>query len=109
MPYLHFETHERRVQMSATIKCVGEGSSTEEIPEAVATSPEDVMLIRAYLDNSASRLHPRRTLDQFLYHGFDTESRDVDQVVYRYCKKDRRPLMIYMVDQLWLWTFGKGM
>jgi ankyrin repeat protein/Mg2+ and Co2+ transporter CorA len=109
MPYLHFETHERRVLMTETIKSVKNGASSPQASEAAKRFPEDVMLVRAYLDSSPS-LHPRRTLDQFLYHSFDTENRDSDQVVYRYYKNILgRPPKIYMVDQLWLWIWGEDL
>lgn len=109
MPYLHFETHERRVLMTETIKSVKSGETSSAAIEATKRFPEDVMLVRAYLDSSLS-LHPRRTLDQFLYHTFDTEKRDSDQVVYRYYENTlKRPPKIYMVDQLWLWIWGEDL
>lgn len=67
----------------------------------------DVLLVNAYL-NSTPPLHPRRTLDQFFYHGIDTSARDRDQVVWRYCKSRNQDLKVYMVDQLWLWILGPG-
>jgi hypothetical protein len=68
---------------------------------------KDQKLIHAYLLNSPP-LHPRRTLDQFYYSAFDTEARDQDQVVYRYCDRHKMELKVFMVDQLWLWILGKG-
>ena len=53
------------------------------VPEEKA--PGDVLLLHAYL--RSHQLHPRRTLDQFFYHGIDTSERDADQVVYRYSRK----------------------
>ena len=109
MPYLHFESHERRVQMTDTIKAVKTEQKTEASAEALRLYPDDVMLVRAYLDSSPS-LHPRRTLDQFLYHSFDTEKRDIDQVVFRYFRDTLKVHpKIYMVDQLWLWVLGEDL
>lgn len=67
----------------------------------------DSLIINAYLHNNPP-LHPRRTLDQFFYHGIDTSARDTDQVVYRYCKRYLLEPKVFMVDQLWLWVIGKG-
>lgn len=68
----------------------------------------DELLVNAYL-HSTPPLQPRRTLDQFFYHGIDTTQRDVDQVVYRYCKRHQIQKKVFMVDQLWLWTFGRDL
>jgi hypothetical protein len=67
----------------------------------------DDALIEAYL-RSSPPLHIRRTLDQFFYHGIDTTKRDRDQVVYRYCKREKIERRIFMVDQCWLWILGNG-
>jgi Mg2+ and Co2+ transporter CorA len=75
----------------------------------------DEMLIRAHLATSTVSLHVRRTLDQSFYHNIDTESRDQDQVVYRYQLKgtsiDESEIdpKIVMVDQLWMWVLGKDL
>lgn len=74
MPFLHYETDERRRQMSHAIRYVHERK-----PHVVLPS-RDSLLIKAYL-NSTPPLHPRRTLDQFFYHGIDTSARDTDQYV----------------------------
>jgi Mg2+ and Co2+ transporter CorA len=76
-------------------------------------STYDEMLIRAHLSTSTVSLHVRRTLDQSFYHNIDTESRDQDQVVYRYQTKGK-PLdecdpKIVMVDQLWMWILGANL
>lgn len=60
--------------MSHTIRCVQDRKQPAEV------SGRDSLLIEAYLNNTPS-LHPRRTLDQFFYHGIDTAARDVDQYV----------------------------
>jgi hypothetical protein len=74
---------------------------------------KDVSLIAGYLNESS--LHIRRTLDQFKHHGINTEKRDTDQVVYRYCKghpsryeDPESRLKIFMVDQLWIWILSNS-
>lgn len=104
MPYLHFESDDRRAEMSNAIK---EAASKRGRTSGGHDLSPDEMLIRAYLHANPS-LHVRRTLDQFYYHGIDTDARDQDQVVYRYLEKRRKECKIYMVDQLWLWILGKG-
>jgi ankyrin repeat protein len=119
MPYLHFETDRRRQEMQAAIdraqilkeRKKHDGRVTRPIIQRAATYDE--MLLRAYLTSSQVSLHVRRTLDQSFYHNIDTQSRDRDQVVYRYqCKgADERDVdpKIFMVDQMWLWTLGKDL
>jgi Mg2+ and Co2+ transporter CorA len=102
MPYLHYETDQRRQKMSEAINEVCQRRTPPE------HASRDYMLIHAYL-NSTPRLHPRRTLDQFFYHGIDTSERDQDQVVYRYLKRHHAEKKVYMVDQLWLWVLGKDL
>ncbi|KAI0393770.1 hypothetical protein F5Y17DRAFT_287681 [Xylariaceae sp. FL0594] len=102
MPFLHYETDEKRREMSEAIRAVQEGTELAENP------CRDALLFHAYL-KSKPPLHPRRTLDQFFYHGIDTSDRDKDQVVYRYCQKAGKQAKVFMVDQLWLWVIGKGM
>jgi Mg2+ and Co2+ transporter CorA len=76
-------------------------------------STYDEMLLRAHLTGSQVSLHVRRTLDQFFYHNIDTQSRDCDQVVYRYqrnrAEDENVDPKIFMVDQLWMWTLGKDL
>lgn len=93
MPYLHFETDRRRTEMQAAIIRAGmikdrdkhEGRIMKPVIHRASTYDE--MLLRAHLTGSQVSLHVRRTLDQFFYHNIDTQSRDRDQVVYRYqCK-----------------------
>lgn len=66
------------------------------VPEEKASA--DVLLLHAYLRNH--QLHPRRTLDQFFYHGIDTSERDTDQVVYRFSKKHHRTTKVFMIVSL---------
>jgi ankyrin repeat protein/Mg2+ and Co2+ transporter CorA len=119
MPYLHFETDRKRQEMQAAIaraeilkdRDKHEGRIMK--PVIQQASSYDEMLLRAHLTGSQVSLHVRRTLDQFFYHNIDTQSRDCDQVVYRYqCKSadehDVDP-KIFMVDQLWMWTLGKDL
>ncbi|ERS98498.1 hypothetical protein HMPREF1624_05282 [Sporothrix schenckii ATCC 58251] len=102
MPFLHYETDERRQRMTHAINLVRDGW------DPPVGSPRDIMLTKGYLCNTPP-LHPRRTLDQFFYHGIDTSIRDTDQVVYRYCKRHNIEKKVFMVDQLWLWVLGKDL
>ncbi|KAL2287684.1 hypothetical protein FJTKL_05055 [Diaporthe vaccinii] len=96
MPFLHYETHDRRLSMTETIQRARTGGKPQR------NASRDELLIHAYVNN----LHPRRTLDQFFYHGIDTTQRDNDQVVWRYCQEHRMEPKVFMVDQLWLWILG---
>ena len=118
MPFLHYETDERRQRMAGAIKRfrlenLGNTSkriATDEdrqLPKPDGPMTRDDLLIGAYL-NSPPHLHPRRTLDQYFYHGIDTAARDQDQVVYRYCKRRGLERKIFMVDQLWMYILGNG-
>ncbi|CAK7272636.1 hypothetical protein SEPCBS119000_005230 [Sporothrix epigloea] len=102
MPFLHYETDERRQRMTHAINLVRDGW---EPPDG---SPRDIQLTKGYMGNTPP-LHPRRTLDQFFYHGIDTSIRDTDQVVYRYCKRHDIEKKVFMVDQLWMWVLGKDL
>lgn len=113
MPYLHFETHRRRQEMQKAIQCAVSLKSPTR-PFITKATTYDEMLIRAHITTSTVSLHVRRTLDQSFYHNIDTQSRDTDQVVYRYQTKDKPedPDMdpkIFMVDQLWMWILGKDL
>jgi hypothetical protein len=89
--------------MSEAIKHARTGGDIPKNPT------RDELLVHAYLNvPNQPPLHPRRTLDQYYYHGIDTTVRDTDQVVYRYCKRHRHEPKVFMVDQLWLWVLGKG-
>lgn len=101
MPFLHYETDVRREKMATAISDARNG---RPVPE---NASPDTLLVHAYLNNTPP-LHPRRTLDQFFYHGIDTSARDRDQVVYRYCKNCGQEPKVFMVDQLWLWVLGTG-
>jgi len=119
MPYLHFETDRRRHEMQAAITRAEMIKDRDKHGDRIMkpvihrASTYDEMLLRAHLTGSQVSLHVRRTLDQFFYHNIDTQSRDRDQVVYRYqCKNaDEHEVdpKIFMVDQLWLWTLGKDL
>lgn len=80
MPYLHYETDEGRQKMTDAVKLVGAADQA-----ASSSSEPNMLLLQAYLPGKP-KIHPRRTLDQFFYHGLDTSARDRDQVVYRYCE-----------------------
>jgi hypothetical protein len=83
MPYLHFESTQRCQEMQKAIK-KAESLRSPHSPYLSKATTYDEMLIRAHLANSTHSLHIRRTLDQSFYHNINTESRDQDQVVYRY-------------------------
>ncbi|KAI1765767.1 hypothetical protein GGR53DRAFT_488981 [Hypoxylon sp. FL1150] len=102
MPFLHYETDERRHKLSSAIKDVRNGRHVTN------SQSRDSLIVNAYLKSNPP-LHPRRTLDQFFYHGIDTSARDTDQVVYRYCKENNDEPKVFMVDQLWLWIIGKDL
>ncbi|KGO75611.1 Mg2+ transporter protein, CorA-like/Zinc transport protein ZntB [Penicillium italicum] len=110
MPYLHFETTERRQKMQDAISRAETLEFVSNVMKGRRT--RDEMLIDAHLSSSTTSLHVRRTLDQFFYPNIDTKSRDQDQVVYRYQTKS--PGMgadpkIFMVDQLWMWVLGTNL
>lgn len=111
MPYLHFETKRRQIEMQNAIRQAEKLQFVK--PRLAKASTYDEMLIRAHLSTSTASLHVRRTLDQSFYHNIDTESRDEDQVVYRYQTKgkslDNCDPKIVMVDQLWMWTLGHNL
>lgn len=114
MPYLHFETNKRRQEMQEAIKRVEKLQSPFR-PYLTKATTYDEMLIRAHLTSSTVSLHVRRTLDQSFYHNINTESRDQDQVVYRYQMKGKDgddhtfDPKVVMVDQLWMWILGKDL
>jgi len=103
MPFLHYETYERQINMAETINSVRADPRLQPPPNACP----DHYLFHAYL-NHIPPLHPRRTLDQYLYYGIDTTARDSDQVVYRHCLRSREEPKVFMVDQLWLFVLGSG-
>ena len=101
MPYLHYETHEKRKIMSDTIQQAMERVHQKNRRQSLNCSC-DHMLIHGYLQ-STHNLQIRRTLDQFYYHAIDTADRDEDQVVWRYTGNKGMVQKLFMVDQLWLW------
>ncbi|KAL1846327.1 hypothetical protein Daus18300_014290 [Diaporthe australafricana] len=103
MPYLHYETDEGRQKMTDAMKLIGVADES-----ASSSSSPNMLLLQAYL-RGKTKIHPRRTLDQFFYHGLDTSARDRDQVVYRYCENHGHQRKIFMVDQLWLFILGKDL
>lgn len=125
MPYLHFETAERRQRMQEAIQRAElvRRRRLPPPPPVPSFTPDQVigrsvsrdeMLINAHLTSSSTAsLHIRRTLDQFFYPNIDTSTRDQDQVVYRYQTRsdDGRcdDPKIFMVDQLWMWILGPNL
>lgn len=73
--------------MTDAMKLVGAADETSSID-----SSPNMLLLQAYL-HGKTKVHPRRTLDQFFYHGLDTSARDRDQVVYRYCESQGERLV----------------
>ena len=66
---------------------------------------------RKALDAYISRMHIRRTLDQYFYSYLrNTDDRDNDQVVTRYTRDVQREFFpsLLMVDQLWLFMLGES-
>ncbi len=111
MPVLGWETDANRDKMSKVIKEVE--TYKNRIYTHDPTQSKDASLIAGYLNDS--NLHVRRTLDQFKHHTINTEKRDTDQVVYRYCKDHPFPyedpenrLKVFMVDQLWIWILSNS-
>lgn len=96
MPYLHYETDEGRQKMTDAMKLVGVADQAES-----ASASPNMLMLQAYLPGQ-TKVHPRRTLDQFFYHGLDTTARDRDQVVYRYCKNHGKSI-------LYLWFLSRGL
>lgn len=131
MPYLHWETDERREKMRCVIDDIMEpgtralkGAKISDLKlskwgkilvpilikkrrqDLLQTADADERLLRKYLI-SERPVHIRRTLDQSYYWTLkDTQMRDRDQVVYRATNRhDQNPRIprVVMVDQLWLW------
>ncbi|OJJ94930.1 hypothetical protein ASPACDRAFT_127846 [Aspergillus aculeatus ATCC 16872] len=78
--------------------------------EDACASDRDLRLFNSYATrhNVKHPLHIRRTLDQSFYYTLDnTSTRNKDQVVARYGRKEgRKEPIVMMVDQLWLWCSG---
>ncbi|KAJ5819343.1 hypothetical protein N7474_004934 [Penicillium riverlandense] len=115
LPYLHFETAERRQKMQEAIQRAEKMDSLFQPRGISRIRTRDEMLLDAHLSSSSTSLHVRRTLDQFFYPNIDTQSRDQDQVVYRYQTKGpgragtSEDPKIFMVDQLWMWILGTNL
>ena len=123
MPILGYETHRNRkiLDRAFAMALVGgsEAALLSSFLDQGAQSPADhpygpaAELIRGYV-TAPNPVHCRRTLDRFAYPMLDsTETRDLDQVSYRWGKRLRPELQpkdrpIIMVDQLWLWLLQDG-
>jgi hypothetical protein len=71
----------------------------------------DEQLLRKHLLEPRP-IHIRRTLDQSYYWTLkDTETRDRDQVIFRWTNKEEHPTkpQLVMVDQLWIWILDGSM
>jgi hypothetical protein len=84
-PYMDYETSSNLEQMQNALRT---RTSTLCSSTASVMRTSNKALYDAYAGNVA--LHPRRTLDQYLYHNMDTSKRDKDQVVQRYQEYQRR-------------------
>ena len=125
MPVLGYETHKKRKALSRAFDdalkqntrrpgWTTSSSNPSAAPSALHDGSGPAMqLIRGYA-MAPSPLHYGRTLDRFAYSMLDsTETRDRDQVSYRWGKRLRpdlpaRDRPIIMVDQLWLWLLEDG-
>jgi hypothetical protein len=117
MPYLHYEKSKSRDEMAETIKDVRRTNVRRMPPRPDDLNPDQKSLW-SYLWPDFP-LHPRRTLDQFYYDALDSdtpqrdgvEPRNMDQVVYRFMKKEWKgdDPYILMVDQLWMVMLEDGM
>jgi len=109
MPYIHWETEPKLLNMTDYIKSIIKEPKT-------ARSPGDrhEFLIQAYLNpdpEQCSPLHIRRTLDQYYYYSLeDTTERDKSQLISRMFKEKKLEGEKYliMVDQLWIWILDRG-
>lgn len=104
MPYLHWETDRNRTSLTQSLRAPAGNTDSLDDSE-LSRIAKDILLIHGYVGGSTD-LHPRRTLDQFKHHSTKTDHQDADQVVYRYCKKRRKELKVFMVDQLWMISIG---
>ncbi|KIW20664.1 hypothetical protein PV08_01241 [Exophiala spinifera] len=104
MPYLHWETDRNRTSLTQSLRAPAGNTDSLDDSE-LSRIAKDILLIHGYVSGSTD-LHPRRTLDQFKHHSTKTDHQDADQVVYRYCKKRRKELKVFMVDQLWMISIG---
>jgi Mg2+ and Co2+ transporter CorA len=76
-PYIHFDTESNVRRMQKTL-----GLSRRYSAQAERKMPRDEDLYAEYRDDPG--FHPRRTLDQYVYHNMDTADRDSDQVIQRF-------------------------
>jgi Mg2+ and Co2+ transporter CorA len=76
-PYIHFDTESNVKRMQKTLK-----SSRRYVARPERKMPRDEGLYSEYRDDPG--FHPRRTLDQYVYHNMDTVDRDSDQVIQRF-------------------------
>jgi len=111
MPILSYEPNILRSKISKAIRRILRHKKVED-----AEDDRDIIHLQAYLGDSGTKpLHCRRTLAQFAYYMLDsTESRDMDQVLYRWGRKKLEEIgkaedaLVLMVDQLWLWVLHDG-
>lgn len=76
-PFVNFDTESNLKRMQKILK-----SSRRDVAAKRQDKSLDERLYSAYLDDPG--FHPRRTLDQYIYHNMDTADRDSDQVIQRF-------------------------
>ncbi|KAK3309261.1 uncharacterized protein B0T15DRAFT_526709 [Chaetomium strumarium] len=118
IPYLHFEhyTHHQRIRsLMADLHVFGvpeRGTQPNTASPTLPTVHPYEHLIRGYYAEATGKIggwDPRCSLDGYYYNHLPSTTlarRDGDQVVLRYTKKWSLPMMIFMVDHLWMWIIG---
>jgi Mg2+ and Co2+ transporter CorA len=127
-PYIDFETSSNVEKLQKALQV-----SESHRPTASDFTSPDQDLYDTYISSTA--LHPRRTLDQYIYYNMDTRERDTDQVVQRCQRAQQKRVGVrsdgyappisraasteiqdgskeettIMVDQLWIWILGDGL
>lgn len=124
MPVLSYETHGNRKRLARAFKETYEApTSRQHSRRETQCTPHEALILgyqrtRSPAHPHRQQVHPRQTLHRFGYSMItSTETRDRDQVSFRwaaairgprryYRKKSFRPVI--MVDQLWLWMLEDG-
>jgi hypothetical protein len=108
MPFLHWDLQTRHEWRTKTMEALDPGTGITP-PRWTTDEQRDGSLLYSYLWDRHTRhlLHPRRSLDQYYHHAFDTRDRDGDQVISRFQKRkglDPGMHVLTVVDQLWVWV-----
>jgi len=114
MPVLGYETHQNRIRLTQAFNDANAGEANRTRSPSNMTA-EEAQVFAYATERNMRPVHGRRTLDRFGYGMLSsTETRDRDQVSYRWGRRMRRgrgtagDRPIIMVDQLWLWMFHDG-